>query len=272
MNNNRICWPGICLFIFTISASNIVLAQSPPQQSAASTNWKFWGAITVDLALSKESKITFGYLRSNDLNDSINTILSKNVFNQFGTSFEYAFSDHLKTRAGILISQFPSSGNFLMRYFVKADYKINIGEKVKWTNGLVVEKHSSNENRFSYRFIYITQLGLRKRLDFLSLSPSVSYWLFYNVGGTKIQYYDDLGQPSELETPDGIHRGRLVLKLNSKISDMLDISVYYMKQTEFNLFNDYRSLNVVNPSTGKISRPFNNYNVIGVTINTNFDL
>jgi hypothetical protein len=101
----------------------------------------------------------------------------------------------------------------------------------------------------------------------------VSYSLFYNIGGNPIQYYDKNEVSTVMQTPDGFHRGRLSLNLNSKISKYLSLSVYYMMQREFNLFtDDYHKINIVNPVTGNIIRRFQDYNVIGTSLSLDFNL
>jgi hypothetical protein len=135
------------------------------------------------------------------------------------------------------------------------------------------EIHSANETRFRNRIIYITRLSNKKRLDFLHLNLSASYWLFYNIGGSPIRYFDKAGAVVTRKSPDGFHRGRLILAANSKLSKHLSLSVYYMRQQEFNfLSNEYRKVNVVNPNTGRIARAFDDYNVAGITLSYNIDL
>jgi hypothetical protein len=119
-----------------------------------------------------------------------------------------------------------------------------------------------------------SRLALRKRLDFLHLLPSASYSLFYNMGGNPIQYYDaETGLATVKQTPDGFHRGRLMLNLNSKISDHFSLSVYYMAQREFNLLTpDARKINIVKPATGKLVRAFDDFNTAGLTLSYDINL
>jgi hypothetical protein len=157
------------------------------------------------------------------------------------------------------------------RFVLRGTYKIPLADVLNWSNSIQGEIHSSNEIRYRYRLIYITRLATKKRLDFLRLSPSASYSLFYNIGGDPIQYYDNNEVAIVNQTPDGFHRGRLSLNLNSKITRNMTLSVYYMMQREFNLFtDDYHNINIVNPVTGKTVRRFQDYNVIGTTLS--FDL
>jgi hypothetical protein len=244
-----------------------VSAQTNPNEDSGGAEWKMWGGAGMDMSFSKKTEFSISYLRAYNLGETVQV-----SFNQGSASFSYDFNKHLDAKVGIVLSQFPTSGKVTYRYYLRGSYMIPLGDAFTWTNGLQGEKHSANENRFDYRFIYITRLGLRKRLDFLRLAPSVSYWLYYNTGGSRIQYYDESGQASEKETSIGIHRGRLMINLNSKISDALSVSAYYLRQNEFNLFTAARGINVVNPRTGNITRPFSNYNVFGMSLKINLDL
>lgn len=254
-------------FLIVLNATwSVVIAQANPNEDSGA-EWKMWGGATVDMSFSRKTELSISYLRSYDLEETI-----RNSFNQSGASFTYDFNKKLDAKAGIVITQFPSSEKLTHRYYLRGSYMVRLGERINWTNGIQGERHSANENRFDYRFIYITRIALRKRLEFLRLAPSVSYWLYYNVGGSKIQYYDNFGQTSVKEASAGIHRGRLIMNLNSKVSDLLSVTAYYLRQNEFNLFTAKRGINVVNPVTGKITRPFNNYNVIGMSLKLNLDL
>ena len=145
---------------------------------------------------------------------------------------------------------------------------------LNWSNAVQAEIHSKSETRYHYRFIYTTRISPKKRLDFLNLSPSVSYSLFYNIGGSPIQYYDNQTKEKTVrQTPDGFHRGRLQFNLNSKVTKHFSVAVYYMMQREFNLFvSDYHRMNITKPTTGRIVRAFDNFNVLGLTLQYDIDL
>ena len=257
-----------CSLLIILNASwGVVSAQTNPNKDLVGTEWNMWGGGTLEISFSEKTEFTLNYLRAYNLGGPI-----QNSFNQGSAFFTYKFNKHLDGKAGIMLSQFPASDKNTYRYCVRGSYKVWLGDRINWTNGIQAERHSVNENRFDYRVIYITRFGLSKRLDFLRLAPSVSYWLYYNIGGSRIQYYDDFGQPSVKESSVGVHRGRLIINLNSKVSDVLSISAYYLRQHEFNLITADRGINVVNPGTGKITRPFNNYNVIGMSLKINLDL
>ena len=55
--------------------------------------------------------------------------------------------------------------------------------------------------------------------------------------------------------------------LNSKISKHVQLSLYYMRQREFNFLTpEDKNMDVLNPATGKILLPFNDYNVLGLSL------
>jgi len=242
-------------------------AQVNADEDSGSAEWKMWGTAAMDIGISKKAEMSLGYLRSYALDNQMQV-----DFNQASVSLSYDISKHLETKAGYIRTQSATSGKTTSRYFLRTMFKVNLNDKFKWTNGIQAEKHSVNERRFDYRLIFITRIELRKRLEFLSLSPSVSYWVFYNIGGSAIQYYDTEGKPTIKVAPEGMHRARLWVNLNSKISDAVSVSVYYLRQFEFNLVGQETRINVTNPVTGKIARPYSNYNVAGVTLKLNLDL
>jgi hypothetical protein len=243
-----------CCLLIAVFITTAALSQS---------EWKNWDGIGVDLGLSKKFGIGLNHLRAYSISHSF-----QNNFNQTTISADYDFTKKSSVKAGFAITEFPSDAVSEKKYFTRISYKIPIGEILNWSNGLQGEVHSAKGT--SYRVIYITRLALQHRIGFLRLSPSISYWLFYNIGGNAIQYFDESGSPLAKQTPDGLHRGRVTLNLNSKITRNLSLSLYYMSQHEFNLSGN--DINVVNPRTGKVARPFKNYQVAGLSLSFSFDL
>ena len=255
------------LFMLLIGISTGMNAQTNADEDSNSAEWKLWSTASLDIGFSKKADLSLGYLRSYALGQNM-----KNDFNQVSASFSYDIAKHIETKAGYILTQSPTSGKSTDRYFLRTMFRINLSDKFKWTNGVQAEKHSVNERKFDYRLIFITRLELRKRLEFLSLSPSVSYWVFYNIGGATIQYFDLEGHPTVKAAPEGMHRARLWLNLNSKISDAVAVSIYYLRQFEFNLVGQETRINVKNSVTGKIAKPYSNYNVDGITLKLNLAL
>jgi hypothetical protein len=223
---------------------------------------KAWGAVSFQMPAAKSTNFSLEHLRA--YNTTSNW---ENEFNQVQGRFETALSKNTDLFIGDLITLTPGSNEIKNRVFVRAAHKIKLGNFLRWQSSLQAELYSKNENRYHYRGIVSSRLYLKKRLTALHLSPSVTGFLFYNLGGKPIQYYDDNKQPLVKQTPDGFHRGRIVFNINSKISERFNLSLYYMVQREFNILNNtYHSINYYNPVTGKILRPFDNYNVAGIAL------
>lgn len=233
----------------------------------AQNDLKNWNSLQLNLSLSKKMDVNIGHLRSYNIS---NGFVSE--FNQSSVGIGYDFTKRFSVSSGLIIGGFsPSDG--ANRLTLRSTYKVPVADILVWSNSVQGELHSSKETHYKYRVLYITRLATKKRFDFLRLRPSISYSLFYNIGGNPIKYYDQNDDFAVEQTPDGFHRGRLSLNLNSKITKNLSVSLYGMMQREFNLFSDdYHKINVVNPVSGRTVRPFNNYNVIGLTATFDFDL
>ncbi len=233
--------------------------------SFGQSEWKNWDGVSLNLGFTKKMDMELSHLRAYNISQSF-----ENSFNQWGINMDYDFTKRLSARIGYKLTNFPSGSVSTNRFLARGTYKIRLAKVISWSNAIQGEIHTANQKGNSYRIIYMTRFAPRKRLDFLRLSPSVSYWLYYNIGGNAIQYFDEGGSPLVKETPDGIHRGRFILNLNSKISNNLSLSLYYMNQHEFNFIGN--DINVVDPNTGKVARPFNNFQVAGLSLSFSLDL
>lgn len=227
--------------------------------------WKNWDGISLNVGVTKKMDAELSHLRAYDMNQSF-----RNYLNQWGVGMDYDFTKKLSAKIGYKITNFPSGSVANNRYLARGTYKIRLANVISWSNAIQGEVNTAAGKGNYYRMIYMTRFAPRKRLNFLRLSPSVSYWLYYNLGGNAIQYFDEAGSPLAKETPDGIHRGRFYLNLNSKISDNLSLSLYYMNQHEFNLIGN--DINVIDPNTSKVTKPFINFQVAGLSLAFSFDL
>lgn len=235
----------------------------------AQTEWKNWNTAQLNLSFTNKFDLRLSHLRAFDITKGF-----INDFNQSSALLSYDLTKKMNIAGGYTFSGSNSLADGGSRVSARLAYKLKLFDALAWSNAVQGEVHSKNEKRYHYRVIYTTRLSPKKRLDFLSLSPSISYSLFYNIGGTPIQYYDAKTKlPVVKQTPDGFHRGRLMFNLNSKITSHFSLSVYYMMQREFNLFaSEYRKMNITKPATGKIVRSFDNFNVAGLTLQYDIDL
>jgi hypothetical protein len=233
------------------------------------TDLKNWNTAQLNLSFTKKLNLRLSHLRAFDMTNGYNS-----DFNQSSAQLSYDLTKKLDVAAGYTFSGSNSIADGGSRISARLGYKIKIADVLSWSNAVQAEVHSKSETRYHYRIIYTTRLSPKKRLDFLNLSPSVSYSLFYNIGGSAIQYYDSkTSAPAIRQTPDGFHRGRFMFNLNSKVTEHFSLAVYYMMQREFNLFaSDYRRMNITKPTTGRIVRAFDNFNVLGFTLQYDIDL
>ncbi len=233
------------------------------QYADGQISWKNWDGVQWELGLSRKIELRLSHLRAFDLSGSMQP-----DFNQTSIQLSYELLKRLELSGGYTFAGNNSLTDGASRVFAKVSLKKRLLQQFNWTNALQGEVHSIQESRYKNRLIFTSRLATRKRISLLKLLPSVGYSLFYNIGGKPIQYYDKVsGMPTIINSPDGFHRGRLTISVNTKLSNTLSVSVFYMAQREFNLLSPVnREINVTNPLTGKIVRPFDDFNVIGMTI------
>ncbi len=231
------------------------------------SQWQSWNGINVSAEVAKQLRMQIGHTRAFDMSNGFKPTFTQTLLQaSYDHGKEWDFSGGVQ-----FIKPTNTTTGTRTRLFIRAAHTKKF-EEISWTNSLRIETNSQNETRFRQRFILSTRLGLRKRLDFLNLSPSVMYSLFYNMGGNPIRYYDENKTLLARQTPDGFHRGRLTLSVNSKINDMLRVNLFYMRQHEFNLFaSDNRKMNVYDPVRNRTLRPFDNFNVLGLSLNVSLD-
>jgi len=238
-------------------------------KSWSQNDLKNWNTAQLNLSFTKKLDLRLSHLRAFNITDNYTS-----DFNQSSAHLSYDLTKKIDITAGYTFGGSNSLTDGGSRISGKLGYKIKLADVINWSNAIQAEVHSKTETRYHYRLIWNTRFSPKKRLDFLNLAPSLSYSLFYNIGGNTIQYYDSkTGNPTVRQSPDGFHRGRLMINLNSKITKHTSLSLYYMMQREFNLLvSEYRRMNITKPATGKIVRAFDNYNVIGLTLQHDINL
>ena len=237
--------------------------------SRSQTEWKNWNTAQLNFSLTKKLDIRFSHLKAFTISNGFSS-----DFNQSSIHASYDLTKKLDINAGYTFGGSNTLTDGGSRVSLRLGYKIKLADVLSWTNAVQAEIHSKSETRYHQRIILSSRLSPRKRLEFLNLSPAISYSLFYNIGGSPIQYYDSkTGEPTVKQTPDGFHRGRLMINLNSKLTKHFSVAVFYMMQREFNLFTpEFRRMNITKPTNGRIVRPFDNYNVLGLTLQYDIDL
>lgn len=245
-----------------LKTSLIVIAIFFANQLHAQERTKVWNTFSLGMPLTDNLDARVAYLHSTDITDE-----GRNNFNWYQIRLAYRINSTWSTRVGTAWLSIPSSNRTTNRIFVNAIYRKKLNRRLVLRSGIQFETHSEEEYRFDHRVILSSRLGLRKRLKFLRVAPSLSYGLFYNIGGANIRYFNNEGEEIARKPANGFHRGRILANFNFKISDPIRLSLYYMNQHEFNLgFSPTNQINVLNPNTGRIQRPFNNFHVIGLSV------
>lgn len=233
------------------------------QLSAQQKEWQNWNSIGLKVPISKMVDFKLSELAS--LSPANGYGLN---FAQTSAAFSIDLTKLLSVKVGDQLNYIPGSTNALRnRIFVAAGIDNRFSTLIKAEHSLQAELHSKTETRYHQRFIITNALSLRRRFSILHLRPSVSYSLYYNMGGSPLQYYDKAGDPTVKQKPDGFHRGRFYARLNSRITRHVQLTLYYMDQSEFNFLSPAdKNINVLNPSTGRIARPYDEYNVVGLSL------
>lgn len=228
--------------------------------------WQSWNGIAATASLTEKVDVRLSHLRGFELQPQL-----RNHFHQTGFSANYKIAKRWDAGAGIMLITPTSNKDTRTRLFIRAAHTYRINKQWNWINGIRVETNSANENRFNQRIVLSSRVAMRKRLEPLNMKAAAGYHLFYNMGGRAITYFNDKREPVATNTPDGFHRGRLFINLDFKLSKVLSLDVNYFNQHEFNLLaSPTRKMNVPNAS-GRIQRPFDNYNMIGVGLTVNVD-
>lgn len=224
---------------------------------------RLWNSYSIAAPLIENLSIRGSYLKSLDLsNPEIQT-----SFNWYALKLGYRVNKDWSVDIGTAWMNLPNSGRTTNRIFAEGTHRIKLDKKFSLRNSLQFERHNDQEKRFDYRFILSSRIGLRKRLDFLKVAPSLTYNLFYNIGGSPVRYFNERGEEIDRDAANGFHRGRILANFNFKLSTPLRLSVFYMNQHEFNLvLSETNKINVPNPNNGRIQRPFNNQHIIGIAL------
>lgn len=233
------------------------------EASAQQKEWQNWNTVSLKIPVSK--KLDFRITQLGSFDPSQGYSLN---FAQTSAALSIDLTKKFSVKFGDQLNYIPGGANNLRnRIFVRGSFNNKFSRLLRAEHSLQAELHGKNESRYHQRLIFVNSLNLRNRFSPLNLRPYVSYALYYNMGGTPIQYYDKSGSPTIEQTPDGFHRGRFQAGLNSKISKHVQLVLYYMNQREFNFLSpEDKTINVLNPSTGEILRPFDNYNVMGLSL------
>ncbi len=230
-------------------------------------DWQNRNSIALRASATEKLDVQFSHAWAYNMSNNF-----KKMFGQTGLEATYEVSKHTKVSGGLQFTSVAGSTKNRTRLYTRIAHTSRLGDMLNWTNAVRLETNSSAETRFRNRIAISTRVALRKKMDFLNLTPSVTGIIFYNMGGNPIRYYDKDAQLVARQAPNGFHRGRFTLNFNSKVNKYLQLNLFYMRQQEFNLFAaDTRKINVFDPVRNRTLRPFNNFNALGISARINLD-
>ena len=133
-------------------------------------------------------------------------------------------------------------------------------------NTLRAEWNSPERSKYEYRIRYAFRIYNRKWKLPLKARPFINNEFQYYLSGKLLWYRDETGERVIQQSPDGLHAHRVTLGVRFRLMKRTYMTVSCMKQTEFNLGNEYRRINVEDPRNGRIRRRFNNFSVFNFNV------
>ncbi len=221
---------------------------------------RLWYGHSVQGRINKEWRVSAGQLfifgrdpfQLNTLQNSLNV--------------SYRYTKRVRLGFGYLKSIHPQSTGRQSRNRLtgRVDYRIRL-ENFWIQNAFRVEWHFPERSKFQYRLRYAFRIHPRG-LDLpLRARPFITNEFHYYLSGRPLWYRDEQGEKVIRQSPNGLHAHRLTLGLRITPLKRTNVTFRFMRQTEFNLGNKYRKINVEDPRDGRIRRRFNNFSALIVT-------
>jgi len=140
--------------------------------------------------------------------------------------------------------------------------------KLPMQNSITAEVFLPRLNKYRYRFIYTFKYSFKNKVLPLRATPYIKYQLYYYLGGKALDYYNDTGEILlASQAPNDFHRYRLSGGIRMRAAKYFYITLYYIWQEEFNtLLTSNRSLNILNQNQTRILYPYNDYQVVGLSL------
>lgn len=241
---------------YPITLPIILLAVLYNLESAAQEGPKFWSGYSLSTNLNKEWRINAGQLYLFDNSLGLGSV-------QNSARIDYRFNRNFGVGLGYIHSNNSNDPDQAARNRLdpRASYSFRVG-KLRVGNTLRAEWHFPERSKFEYRVRYGLQLHAGDWGLPLDITPYVSNELHYYLGGKPFQFRDDNGEKVVNQSPNGLHAHRIKLGVRFKPFKRASAGLSFMRQTEFNLGDKYRRINVTDPRNGEIKRPFNNFSVV----------
>lgn len=248
------------LIINIALASAILLCRS--NKSWSQDRPRIWYGHSVQTRFNKEWRLSAGqlFMFSGDprslktIQNAINATYRYNSRIRFGFGFQKSFSTKSTTQKSRnrLTGRISVAGNI---------------DRIRITNNFRAEWHFPERSKYEFRLRYAFRLHIRN-LDLpLRARPFITNEFHYYLAGRPLWYRDNKGDKVVRQSTDGLHAHRITLGLRFTPFKRTNVSIRYMRQTEFNIGSEYRRINTVDPRDGKVRRAFNNFSTFIFTVN-----
>ncbi|WP_282080515.1 DUF2490 domain-containing protein [Aquimarina algiphila] len=228
---------------------------------------KVWTGHSAQAKLTKEWRLNVGQL----------LLFSQEPFElaslQNSANISYRLNKRIRFGVGYLRSSDPSDPDQEARNRITGRFRLDLKlGKFRIANSLRGEWHFPERSKFEYRLRY----GFRVHRGNWGLpfktTPFITNEFHYYLSGRPLQYRDELGEKVVRQSPNGLHAHRITLGVRFRPFKRANASLSYMRQTEFNIGNKYREINVTDPRNGKIRRAFNHFSVVMFRFSYQLDL
>ncbi len=192
---------------------------------------------------------------------------------QNSINLQYRVNKKLRVGLGYQHANKPSDRNGEGRNRITG--RLNYGMKfqsIRIMNYFRAEWHFPERSKFQYRLRYGFRIHHRKWKLPIKARPFITNEFHYYLSGRPLWYRDGSGDRIIKQSPDGLHAHRLTIGLRITPLKRTNISLRFMRQTEFNLGNEFRKINVEDPRNGKVRRRFNNFSAFILTASHRFNL
>jgi hypothetical protein len=190
-------------------------------------------------------------------------------FTQFKLGGSYRFTERISSDIYFKPMLFKGSSRdiWYQRLSASFNYRSTIFT-LPLKNTLTAEWFSPQLQKYRYRFIYSIKLYFKNKFLPLRATPYLRGQLYYYLDGKPLNYWDENGETLlARNSPNDFHRYRLSAGIRFRPAKHFYVTLYYIQQEEFNTtFTKYRQLNILNKSQTAIKYPFNDYQVLGLSL------
>ncbi len=237
------------------------------QTTIAQEDLKLWTGHSAQAKLTKEWRLNVGQL----------LLFGQEPFElsslQNSASVSYRISKRTRVGLGYIRSSDPSDPDQEARNRIVGRYRADLKfGKLRLANSLRAEWHFPERSKFEYRLRYGLRIHRGNWGLPLKTTPFITNEFHYYLSGKPLQYRDELGDKVVKQSPDGLHAHRVTLGVRFRPFKRASASLSYMRQTEFNIGNKYRRINVVDPRNGRVRRSFSNFSVVMFRFSYQLDL